>query len=52
MNVTLEEFIEAEKDRLDEFKESWERDNSVNPDHYPMTMPDGEWDQQLLSYNT
>ena len=46
--MTLTEFIEQEKARLEQFRAMWlHRHNEVNTEHYPMDMEPGEWDEQM-----
>jgi hypothetical protein len=46
----LEEFVESEKKRIEDFKEGWEVNNSYTPDNYPMDMSEEDWIEQLQIY--
>jgi hypothetical protein len=42
----LDVWVAEEKARLDQFAEWWKAEaQGKHPDRHPMTMPDGEWDE-------
>ena len=50
--MTLDEYIEYEKNNIDKFKQTWLEGQKKNPDQYPAEMEAGEWDEQLRAFQT
>jgi hypothetical protein len=44
--MTLSEFVEQEKHRLDKFKSHWENMRQADPGSYPEEEPPGYWLEQ------
>ena len=47
MTMTLEEFVEKEKARLDKFAKYW-RDEMYRDEMYPYNMSEMEWNDHLV----
>lgn len=43
---TLEQFIESERDRLEQFRAFWTIGMLEQPDIFPAELEPGEWDEQ------
>jgi len=43
---TVDDWLAAEKGRLDEFAHWWKHNQPIKPEEFPATMPLGEWDEQ------
>lgn len=41
MSLSLEQFIKEEQERLEKFKQWYENENKINPEDYPLVLPDG-----------
>jgi hypothetical protein len=53
MAVTLESFVQQELERVKSFKVWYEGQNKINPEHYPLTIPEdnaGVWDEMLADF--
>lgn len=49
--MTLNEYIEKEKARLDAFAKHWrEQQVLMDEDIFPSELPPGEWDEQFRSF--
>ena len=48
--IHLSAWIKDERARLDAFAASWRKTNATEPEHFPMEMPPGEWDEQYRSW--
>jgi hypothetical protein len=44
--VTVDEWATEEKHRVQRFADWWEQQRKDGVDHFPKTMPPGEWDEQ------
>ena len=49
--MTLNEFCAEECRRLKMFKEMWEKHMILQPDKYPLDNPEGEWWEQLQTFD-
>lgn len=52
--VSLREFIQNEKLRLEAFERYWLEMNAQYPEHFPMELPiqnAGVWDEQFATYD-
>ena len=50
MEMSLTEWLKAERDRLEEFTSMWRRMSDSDPDKYPPRMQAGEWDEQFIAF--
>lgn len=48
--MTLDEFIEEAHEHIELFKAEWMKGVKEAPDMYPLDMPEGEWDEQLIAF--
>lgn len=44
--ISLEEFISGENNRLTKFKEKWISQNKQDPENFPMNLLPGDWTEQ------
>ena len=51
MELSLTEWLKAERDRLEEFASMWRRMSDSDPDKYPPRMQAGEWDEQFVIFH-
>lgn len=49
--LTIEQFIEEELKRIQSFKDWYLREHKTNPEHFPMKMDPGDWDEQLNMFD-
>ena len=49
--MNLDEFVEQEHERIDNFKAHWLYEHSHNSDDYPLELDEGMWDEQLNTYD-
>lgn len=53
-DITLDQFIEEEKERLEHFRKFWLKNqasaSSEDKGMWPDSMPPGEWDEQYRCY--
>ena len=50
-NMTLDQFIEEVENSVQEFAREYRENNKVNPEHYPLELPDensGLWWEFLM----
>lgn len=47
---TLEAFVKARRQELDEFEKYWKRAHEIVPENYPMAMSGGDWDEALYMF--
>jgi len=45
--MTLQEFVEDSKKRLENFRWEWSVGNEKHPEHFPIDLPVGNWDDQF-----
>jgi hypothetical protein len=52
MLMTLDDWVEAEIQRVEKFRQWWmiNHVNAKEKDIWPMEMPAGEWDEQYRCY--
>lgn len=43
---TLDEFINAEYERIERFRKFWTESMKTDPELFPAKLPPGEWDEQ------
>ena len=48
--MNLEDFITAEKDRLDVFLNSMLQAHKARPVDYPIDLPEGDWIEQYMMW--
>lgn len=48
--VDIEEFTFLVQGCVNDFKEHWLKNNKENPEHYPLTMNEGDFWEQLLAF--
>jgi hypothetical protein len=48
--VELEEWLEEQKNLLDEFAAQWKSSHDSVPDGFPMAMTLVEWDERFLTW--
>ena len=48
--MTLEEWIEEEKKRIERFRAMWEENRRRRPSLFPAEMDPGEWDEQYRAW--
>lgn len=48
--MTLDEFIDEERQRVSSFVDMWHRETKKSPAFFPMEMEPGEWDEQLRAF--
>jgi hypothetical protein len=48
--VTLDNWLAAERERLEQFARYWRDNRESMPDEFPAEMPTGEWDEQYRAY--
>lgn len=54
MAVSLDQFIPEQRRRLELFETWWRAQNAVNPEHFPLSIPDddaGTWDEHLMTFD-
>ena len=44
---TLDEFVARAKSEVDKFAEEWRKGRETDPEHWPMSLPPGDWDEQF-----
>jgi len=49
--LTLDEFIKEREAEIAKFKAEWLRCHAVNPEHFPVDLPPGVWDEALLLFD-
>jgi hypothetical protein len=49
--MTLDEFIDEQKELLVAFEKYWRKMMKSAPDDFPLSMDEGDWDEQLLVYD-
>ncbi len=52
--MTLDEFVQNEKRRLQEFKKAWLKAHQTHPNSFPLQMPEGDeglWDESLADFD-
>lgn len=52
--MTLDEFVEQERNRLEAFRLAWLKANSTHPNSFPLKMPEGDeglWDESLSDFD-
>lgn len=53
MALSLNDFVEHEVTRLDDFKRWYLKENKRNPEQYPLTLPNGDeglWDEMFADF--
>lgn len=48
--ITIEQFIEREKDFLARFEKNWQNEQREEPENFPSAMQEGEWQEQFAFY--
>lgn len=48
--IDIDEWLKIEHERLEEFKENYLKGHAKDPEHWPLKMGAGEWDEQFLAY--
>lgn len=48
--MTLDEFIDEQKELLTKFEKFWRKKMKTDPDEFPLAMDGGDWDEQLRVY--
>lgn len=43
---TLDEFLAAERERIERFRKFWTEGMEKEPEMFPAKLPPGEWDEQ------
>lgn len=51
MEMSLTEWLVAERERLEEFAAFWRRMSNADAGMYPPRMQAGEWDEQLSTFH-
>ena len=46
MNMTLQDFVQQERQRAIDFHEWWLQCHQINPDTFPLKMPEVSWDER------
>ncbi len=49
--MNIHDWVDEEKRRIDRFVDSYIEGNTQNPEHFPIEMPQGEWDEQYRAYD-
>lgn len=49
--MNIDEFVEQEHNRIEDFKAYWLYEASHNSEEFPMDLEAGEWDEQLTLYS-
>lgn len=47
--TTLTEFVEGMKFDIEKFEVMWIKNNTINPDNFPLELPVGDWYEQFLT---
>lgn len=48
--MTIEEYIEVTKQGLDDFYKTWIEGGTKDPDNYPHSLNEEEWEAQELAF--
>lgn len=48
---TLEQFIQQQRKYLDEFEQSWIKNNRQRPEQFPDKLEEGIWWEMLQTFN-
>ena len=49
--ISLDEFIRMEQERLDKFKAYWIRESKVNDLEFPLFLLSGDWDEMYMIFD-
>ena len=47
---TLSKFLEQHQEEVERFQAHWEKKHEEEPKHYPLSMKEAEWHEQLLMF--
>lgn len=50
--MSLDEFIEEQKESLEIFRRKWLEKHSVRPEEYPIKLEGGSWWEQYMIFET
>jgi hypothetical protein len=45
--LTLEQYLASERDRLEKFEAFWKLHQKHRPSEFPVTLPYGDWEEQF-----
>lgn len=45
--MTLNDFVDLKKKELQTFADEWHEKHYENPDQYPMSLGEGDWEEQF-----
>ena len=48
--MTIEEFVVAEHESVEKFKQTWLEGQENDPGKYPVELDGGEWDDQIRAF--
>jgi uncharacterized iron-regulated protein len=48
--MTLEDFVETYKKRLDAFAKQYKAQHDVDPANWPANMAENDWEEQLMFF--
>lgn len=48
--ITIEEYLERIRQELERFKEKYIDCHKIEPEHFPLKMTEGDWNEQELSF--
>lgn len=52
-SISLDKFLELQRRNLDRFEQDWRKQNKANGNKmFPMSLPVGEWDEQLRAFES
>lgn len=49
--MTLQEFVDGERKRLDAFYEYWDKNNKTTPELFPLKLNEGMWQEMFYLYD-
>jgi hypothetical protein len=48
--MNLEEFIQESKNDIERFEKFWKEQQALTPEHFPPSMPPGDWFDQFMQF--
>ncbi|WP_318441718.1 hypothetical protein [Photobacterium leiognathi] len=51
MQLTLEQFLEQEREKLKQFEAYWKRNAKKEPETFPSSLMAGDWDEMLAEFD-
>lgn len=53
--MDLDEFLAEEEKRIQDFRDWYKKQHTINPEHYPLSLPidnAGAWNEMLQEFDT